>query len=91
MAIGKDISNELENKLEKRESYLAVKGERNFISLFEEMPEEYAGQAICPILSEGDIIGGVILLEQDARRKMGEVEQKLIQAAAGFLGRQMEQ
>jgi len=91
MAVGKDISNELENKLEKRESYLAVKGERNFISLFEEMPEEYAGQAICPILSEGDIIGGVILLEQDARRKMGEVEQKLIQAAAGFLGRQMEQ
>ena len=44
-----------------------------------------------PILCEGDIIGSVILLENDGKSKMGEVEQKLAQSAAGFLGRQMEQ
>ena len=37
------------------------------------------------------MIGAVILLETDQKSKMGEVEQKLIQSAAGFLGRQMEQ
>jgi len=30
-------------------------------------------------------------VEMDHKSKMGEVEQKLIQSAAGFLGRQMEQ
>ena len=44
-----------------------------------------------PIICEGDIIGSVILLENDGKSKMGEVEQKLALSAAGFLGRQMEQ
>ena len=37
------------------------------------------------------MIGGVILLNTADKEKMGEVELKLIQSAAGFLGRQMEQ
>lgn len=52
---------------------------------------DYAWQLITPIICEGDIIGSVILLENDGKSKMGEVEQKLAQSAAGFLGRQMEQ
>ena len=36
-------------------------------------------------------VGSVILLENDGKSKMGEVEQKLALSAAGFLGRQMEQ
>ncbi|MDE7133221.1 MAG: stage V sporulation protein T, partial [Lachnospiraceae bacterium] len=43
------------------------------------------------IICEGDVIGSVLLVETDHKSKMGEVEQKLIQSAAGFLGRQMEQ
>ncbi len=43
------------------------------------------------IICEGDVIGAVILLNNDPKGKMGEVEQKLILSAAGFLGRQMEQ
>ena len=46
---------------------------------------------IAPIICEGDIIGSVVLLENDNKSKMGEVEQKLVLSAAGFLGRQMEQ
>ena len=52
--------------------------------------DEYSSQVISPIICEGDIIGSVILLENDNKGKMGEVEQKLVQSAAGFLGRQME-
>ena len=37
------------------------------------------------------MIGAVMLLEAEQRSKMGEVEQKLLQSAATFLGRQMEQ
>ena len=57
----------------------------------EDMPEEIIYEAVCPILSEGDMIGAVLLLETDHKRKMNEGDLKLIQAAAGFLGKQMEQ
>lgn len=57
----------------------------------EEGSEEYQHEAIAPILCAGDIIGSVVLLQNDAKQSMGEVEQKLLLSAAGFLGRQMEQ
>ena len=88
--LGKEISKELENKMEKRSSFMAGKGERSFVPVVEDMPEEIIYEAVCPILSEGDIIGAVILLESDNKRKMNDGDLKLIQAAAGFLGKQME-
>ena len=51
--------------------------------------ENYNYQLITPIISEGDVMGAVIFLSQD--KKMGELEGKLAQSAAGFLGKQMEQ
>lgn len=88
--IGKSISKSLEDKVNRRESGIAAKGDRNFIRLSDEIEDECTCQAICPIICGGDIIGTVILLSNEVRTKMGEVEQKLIQSAAGFLGRQME-
>ena len=70
---------------------LSSRDERGFITISDGENGEYVQQAICPIISEGDVIGSVILLNADAKKKMGEVEQKLIQSASGFLGRQMEQ
>lgn len=89
--VGKNISAALESCIEKRQTMLAGKGERNFFAVMENDPEEYVQEAICPIISEGDVIGAVILLGLDPKKKMGEVELKLIQSASGFLGRQMEQ
>lgn len=89
--IGKSISPELEEKIEKRQMVMYAKEERGFIPIVAGEEADYAGEAIAPIICEGDVIGAVILLSQDPKKKMGEVEQKLIQSASGFLGRQMEQ
>lgn len=89
--LGKEISKELEEKIENRETIMASKGEKDFIQIAREGTEEYVNEAIQPIICEGDVIGAVLLLNNDARTSMGEVEQKLIASAAGFLGRQMEQ
>lgn len=88
--LGKSISRELEEKIDHRESVVAAKGDRNFIQVSLE-GDDFSHEAISPIICEGDVIGSVILVEMDHKSKMGEVEQKLIQSAAGFLGRQMEQ
>lgn len=89
--LNKSVSRQLEEKVNNRENLIATRGDRNFISICDEAGDEYQHQAIAPIICEGDIIGSVVLLENDNRGKMGEVEQKLVLSAAGFLGRQMEQ
>ena len=89
--VGKSISQELEHVIDKRQTVMAAKGERGFVSVTEGEEGEYVQEAICPIICEGDVIGAVILLNTDVKKKMGEVEQKLVLSASGFLGRQMEQ
>ena len=89
--LNKAVSRQLEEKINNRETVIAAKGDRNYVNIAEDIAVDYAWQLIIPILCEGDIIGSVILLENDGKSKMGEVEQKLAQSAAGFLGRQMEQ
>lgn len=88
---GKSISSQLEQLIQERESLQASVGERKFVPVIQEEMEGIAAETICPVISEGDAIGSVILLGRDAKGKMGEVEQKVAASAAGFLGRQMEQ
>lgn len=89
--LGKSVSRQLEEKADERETLIAVKGDKKFIPVTEENAEEYQQEALTPIICEGDVIGMVVLLENNDKVRMGEVEQKLIMSAAGFLGRQMEQ
>ena len=56
-----------------------------------ENTDKYYAQVISPIISEGDTIGSVVLMSTEASSQMGDVEIKLAQSAAGFLGKQMEQ
>lgn len=88
--IGKALSKELEDAMSERESVVAGSGDRNYIPVMAEGEEEYRYQVVEPIISEGDVIGCVILLTKDERVKMGDAEVKLAKVAAGFLGRQME-
>lgn len=85
------MSRELEDKINNRETLIASKGEKGFIAVSAEGTEEFVHEAVSPIICEGDVIGAVILAQSDEKAKMGEVEQKLVLSAAGFLGRQMEQ
>ena len=51
---------------------------------------KYNAQVVYPIISNGDTIGTVILLSKESNTKMNEVEKKVAQSAATFLGSQME-
>ena len=86
----KHISPEMENCINKRTSLIAERNDSNFIPVLEDdHGESYNHQLIVPIIAEGDAMGAIIFLSKD--QKMGEVEGKLAQTAAGFLGKQMEQ
>ncbi len=87
---GKSISSQLEQLIQEREHLQAAATERKFIPVIQEEMEGVTAETICPVISEGDAIGSVVLLARDSRQRMGEVEQKVAASAAGFLGKQME-
>ncbi|MCD8379999.1 MAG: AbrB/MazE/SpoVT family DNA-binding domain-containing protein [Lachnospiraceae bacterium] len=87
---GMEISDALEERMNRRESVIASKGEDSYVPILKEMPGEAESVAVNPILSAGDVVGSVCLIGTKEGEKLGEVDQKLIQAAAVFLGKQME-
>lgn len=89
----KSLSPDLERVIEEKTTIVVKSPEEKAISIIadENGDRKYTSQVVSPIISEGDPIGAVILLSTDPNARMGEVEAKLAQSAAGFLGKQMEQ
>lgn len=57
----------------------------------EENLSKFYAEVIAPIISEGDPIGAVLMGTRNRDVKMTELELKLVETAAGFLAKQMEQ
>lgn len=88
---GKEISRELEEAINARESSCKNARESGKIPVVENQREVPYAQTIQPIICAGDAIGAVVLLGKSEKDIFGEPERKLVQTAAGFLGKQMEQ
>lgn len=93
--LDKPLTKELEQKIDDRESVIAMKSDKQYIPI---IPSEYredigaiSWQMVMPIICQGDIVGSVIFLDTDGSSKPGEVEKKLLQSAATFLGKKVEQ
>lgn len=90
--IEKKISNDLEKIMEERKSVMLGEGGGKVIPLYSDEEEnKYSYQVVSPIISEGDAIGAVIILSKEASEKLGDLEMKIAETAASFLGKQMEQ
>jgi AbrB family transcriptional regulator (stage V sporulation protein T) len=89
----KQLSSDVEKIIEEKNTLVVKSPEEKSISIVAEESgdKKYFSQVVSPIISEGDPIGAVIFLSTDPNIRMGEVESKLAQTAAGFLGKQMEQ
>lgn len=89
--VGKEISSELEEVIFAREMKLSGAQDRKKVAITTEQVKNSLAQIIQPIISSGDAIGSVILIGKNDRETIGNSEKLLVQTAAGFLGRQMEQ
>ena len=89
--IDKKVSDELEQVIENRKTVILGEDGKNVIPLYNDDDEsKYSSQVISPIIAEGDVIGSVIIISKEDE-KLGELESKLAETAAVFLGKQMEQ
>ena len=84
----KQIAPELERLMESRQIYQHKSGEKGVPLCADEGP--YYLDTVAPILSEGDVLGCVLFAAPQNGLTGGEVEYKLAQSMAGFLGRHME-
>ena len=84
----KPNSQELDKLMENRKNYRYTPGD-SLIRATESSDKYHLGVA-APILSQGDLMGAVLLLMGENASPMQESDQKLAQTVAGFLGKQME-
>ena len=86
--VDKPNSPELDKLMEQRRNYRYQPGE-SLIKATEGSDKYHLGVA-APILSQGDLMGCVMLLMGEDHTPLQEHDQKLAQTVAGFLGKQME-
>ena len=83
----KRVSAEVEHLMEQRKTYQAAGEDALLLS---EDSDKYQVYTAVPILSEGDVLGCVILAAPIGSGRSSEVELILAQTVAAFLGRHME-
>ena len=86
--LGKPISSALSTIMEKRAVFRQDSGGSS-------LPVSSADEQFClsvaaPVLTEGDVMGCVMFVSPRGSRPAGELEMKLAQTVACFLGKQME-
>lgn len=84
----KPNSQELDKLMEARKNYRYVAGEQRLRAT--ESTDKYHVGAASPILSQGDLMGCVMLLMNENDKAPEEGEHCLIRTVATFLGKQME-
>ena len=81
------VSRDLESVMNEKQAFHSGNGGGIQVA---EGVDKYNAGVVVPIVSEGDTIGSVIFVLKDGETS-GEVDKKIAESAAGFLGRHMEQ
>lgn len=82
----KPVSAELDNVMNERITLRYNSGKLISVA---DGNDKYSAGVVVPIVSEGDTIGSVLFIMHDGERPT-EIEDKLAESAAGFLGKHME-
>ena len=86
--LSKRLSPELEQLMESRRIYRRQSGGPELPITENDGP--YSVAVAAPVVSEGDLMGCILFAQPKNSPPAGEVEYKLAETVAGFLGRQME-
>ncbi len=83
------ISSDMESRMENRQSYQITAGDTARVLPVE--TSDRAASVMVPILTAGDVLGAVCLILPEDGAMPTESDHRLIQVAAAFLGKQMEE
>lgn len=83
----KPVSMEMERVMEEKTSIVCTDSKPVPVT---DHYEKYTAGVISPIISDGDVLGNVVVMRSGEKDKMTDVEIKLANAASMFLAKQME-
>jgi len=83
----KPVSTEIERVMEEKSAFVCTEGKKLPVT---DHTDKYNAGVVSPIVSEGDVIGNVVMMQNGDSSKMTDVELKLASAASMFLAKQME-
>ena len=89
----KALSQEADRILQSRQMVMLnlADGAKMIPMTADDHPEPYTAQIVAPILADGEIVGGLMLLSRESGLQMTEVDRKVAETTANIIGRQMEQ
>ena len=89
----KAISPDVERILENRQTMVLnlSAGLRMIPITGDDRSDAYSAQIVVPILADGEIIGGLMLLSRESGTDMTEIDRKVAETTANIVGKQMEQ
>lgn len=89
----KPLSAELERLMNERRpaAMNAADGDRMIPVCAEDNPGRYTAQMVVPVVADGEVIGGIVLLSCDNGVRITDVERKVAETTSHIIGRQMEQ
>lgn len=89
----KPLSTEVDQLLQNRQMTVLnlASGARMLPVTNDDHAESYASQVIMPIIADGEIVGGLMLLSRESGTQMTDIDQKVAETTASIIGRQMEQ
>jgi AbrB family transcriptional regulator, stage V sporulation protein T len=87
--LDKAIGNVLESCMENRK--IVLETTTGNYEILRDVNETIGSFVVAPIVAGGDPIGTVVLLSKDDSANMADMESKMVETAAGFLAKQMEQ
>ncbi|HIS00432.1 MAG TPA: stage V sporulation protein T [Candidatus Excrementavichristensenella intestinipullorum] len=89
----KPLSGEMEQAMANRQALRlnAASGAKLIPLTNEDTASQYTAQVMAPILSDGEVIGAVVLLSREAGAVMDDVAFKVAETTAAIVGKQMEQ
>lgn len=89
----KPLSSEVDQIMQGRQSVILsmMQGDKMIPVTNDDRADQYTAQLVVPILSDGEIIGGLILLSKESGTRMTDIDQKVAETTAAIVGRQMEQ
>ena len=89
--VGVIMSDEMNKILNNRRNYIISSAENgNTVKIYKGDENEYENQMIIPILSNGDLFGGIVLFDKERENRFNSLDEKMGMFGASLLSAQFE-
>lgn len=89
--LNRSLTIPFEKIMKSRSQILIKQEEKHFSDICENIKNEAKAMIVTPIISDSDMIGSIVILQNSGKTMVGELEMKLSCVGAIYLGSQMEQ